>query len=172
VKNIQGPGRIGTGGLPALGAQGRPWLISRVRPAVVVASQNAAAVASTDLRDNPGEDGAFMGQLFPAGCADAPKRRYYLRNGQNLSPGLFFGGAGTFRKQRKILSASRMRRDREGGSNRHCEEHLRRSNPLFLYCGSMDCFASLAMTVEVLDCFPRQSGYGARAIAGTPRRRH
>src|SRR6059058_3739457 len=28
---------------------------------------------------------------------------------------------------------------------RHCEEHLRRSNPDFL-CRSMDCFASLAMT--------------------------
>ncbi len=29
--------------------------------------------------------------------------------------------------------------------HRHCEEHLRRSNPYFL-CGEMDCFASLAMT--------------------------
>src|SRR3984885_12903839 len=32
--------------------------------------------------------------------------------------------------------------------HRHCEERLRRSNPLFArVCGAMDCFASLAMTV-------------------------
>src|ERR1700758_424043 len=29
---------------------------------------------------------------------------------------------------------------------RHCEEHLRRSNPSFLSGGRMDCFAALAMT--------------------------
>src|ERR1700688_759672 len=33
-----------------------------------------------------------------------------------------------------------IRRDREVMSLRHCEEHLRRSNP-HLLCGAMDCFA-------------------------------
>src|SRR5712664_58559 len=33
---------------------------------------------------------------------------------------------------------------------RHCEEHLRRSNPYFLSLrGEMDCFASLAMTTKI-----------------------
>src|SRR5258708_40235839 len=35
------------------------------------------------------------------------------------------------------------------GIYRHCEEHLRRSNPSFLLRGEMDCFASLAMTVFI-----------------------
>ncbi|RXG94302.1 hypothetical protein EAS62_17640 [Bradyrhizobium zhanjiangense] len=33
-------------------------------------------------------------------------------------------------------------------SGRHCEEHLRRSNPDYLRGDRLDCFASLAMTVE------------------------
>ncbi|MVT75779.1 hypothetical protein GPL20_22495 [Bradyrhizobium cajani] len=41
--------------------------------------------------------------------------------------------------------------DRQGGTvgfHRHCEEHLRRSNP-DCRCGEiLDCFAALAMTVE------------------------
>ena len=34
---------------------------------------------------------------------------------------------------------------RDDANNRHCEEHLRRSNPFLLCAGNMDCFASLAM---------------------------
>jgi hypothetical protein len=33
------------------------------------------------------------------------------------------------------------------GFGRHCEEHQRRSNP-FCARGTMDCFASLAMTIQ------------------------
>ena len=32
--------------------------------------------------------------------------------------------------------------------SRHCEERQRRSNPFFL-CDAMDCFASLAMTIQL-----------------------
>jgi hypothetical protein len=36
--------------------------------------------------------------------------------------------------------------------DRHCEERKRRSNPRFLsFRGEMDCFASLAMTIVLLD---------------------
>jgi hypothetical protein len=33
-------------------------------------------------------------------------------------------------------------------SPRHCEEHLRRSNPSLLACRTMDCFVTLAMTLR------------------------
>src|SRR5450631_1623431 len=63
VKNIHGPGRTGTGGAPAPGTQGKPWLIVSARPIVVVASKKAALVARSDRRDKPGEDGAFIGDI-------------------------------------------------------------------------------------------------------------
>src|ERR1700754_1710281 len=43
--------------------------------------------------------------------------------------------------------ARRAARSRRLVHHRHCEEHLRRSNPFFLG-GVMDCFASLAMTIS------------------------
>src|SRR5437870_4279460 len=47
---------------------------------------------------------------------------------------------------------------------RHCEELLRRSNPFFLLCGAMDCFAALAMTEEA----PLHTHPSSPAKAGDP----
>jgi hypothetical protein len=51
--------------------------------------------------------------------------------------------------------------------SRHCEERQLRINPFFL-CGSMDCFAALAMTETAIDRHPEVAASSA-ALEG---RRH
>jgi hypothetical protein len=53
VKNVQGPGRTGTGGVAVPGLHGMPWLMVRANPDVVLVKKAAAVEASSERREIP-----------------------------------------------------------------------------------------------------------------------
>ena len=76
---------------------------------------------------------AFKGELVPQDLNDEPASVLLERNFQSPS------------SRRSRLAHDDLRSYRQLG--RHCEERQRRSNP-FCPPGTMDCFASLAMTIQ------------------------
>jgi hypothetical protein len=65
VKNIQGPGRTGAGGVASPGAHGIAPVRVRARPAVVPAKSRTAVETRSDRRDNFAENRAStIGSFF------------------------------------------------------------------------------------------------------------